>query len=111
MATNFKLWLDTAAPAMGSMSLNKNVGNSTSLTLTQSITDLTKGVGSIYMKVWADTEQSPSTTSSNIPTSWSTYSDTVSVSGIVSESSVSKQYYVHAMYMDSVGNVSDIFTE
>ena len=111
MATNFKLWLDTAAPAMGSMSLNKNVGNSTSLTLTQSITDLTKGVGSIYMKVWADTEQSPSTTSSNIPTSWSTYSDTVSVSGIVSESGVSKQYYVHAMYMDSVGNVSDIFTE
>ena len=111
MATNFKLWLDTSAPAMGSMSLNKNVGNSTSLTLTQSITDLTKDVGQIYMKVWADTVQSPSITSSNIPTSWSAYSDSVSVSGITNESNVSKQYYVHAMYMDSVANVSDIFTE
>ena len=111
MATNFKLWLDTAAPAMGSMSLDKHVGNNTSLTLTQSITDLTKGVGQIYMKVWADTVQSPDITSSNIPTSWSTYSDTVNVSGITNESDVSKQYYVHAMYMDSVANVSDIFTE
>lgn len=111
MATNFKLWLDTAAPALGSMSLNKNVGNTTSLTLTQSITDLTKDVGQIYMKVWADTIQSPSTTSSNIPTSWSNYSNSVSVSGITTESGVSKKYYVHAMYMDAVANVSEIFTE
>ena len=111
MATNFKLWLDTAAPAMVSMSLNKHVGNSTSLTLTHSISDLTKGVGQIYMKVWADTVQSPTTASSNIPTSWSNFAGSVSVTGITNENDVSKQYYVHAMYMDSVGNISDIFTE
>lgn len=111
MATNFKLWLDTAAPAMVSMSLNKHVGNSTSLTLTHSISDLTKDVGQIYMKVWADTVQSPTTASSNIPTSWSNFTGSVSVAGITNENDVSKQYYVHAMYMDSVGNISDIFTE
>lgn len=111
MATNFKLWLDTSAPAMVSMSLNKHVGNTTSLTLTHSISDLTKDVGQIYMKVWADTVQSPTTASSNIPTSWSKFAGTVSVTGIANENNVSKQYYVHTMYMDAVGNVSDIFTE
>lgn len=112
MATNFKLWLDTAAPTLALFDIAQSPsGNTTNLTAQLTVNDLTKDVGQLYMKVWADTVADATSTSSTIPTSWSAYSNTVSVSGITQESNVSKTYYVHAMLMDSVGNISEVINK
>lgn len=109
MATNFKLWLDTAAPTQLSMTI-PGYGNENQIAVMQSISDTPVGTGqTLYMKLWASTSKTASA-SEAAAISWETYSST-KVIEIPLESNVVKTYYVHAMYMDSVRNVSQIYTD
>ena len=96
MAQYFNLTLDTTAPSSGVLSgLDSYYNSSASVNIAAS--------NASFMKVWTNQTATGTTSDSTYPTSWEPYatSKTVSFSGQGTQ-------YVHAQFMDEVGNISGI---
>jgi hypothetical protein len=96
MAQFFSLTLDTTAPSGGVLSgLNSYYNSNATVTIAAS--------GAAFMKVWTNQNAAGTTSDSTFPSSWEPYdtSKTVSFSGQGTQ-------YVHAQFMDEVGNISAI---
>ena len=96
MAQYFNLTLDTTAPSSGIISgLQSYYNSSATVSLSAS--------GASFMKVWTNSSASGATTDSTYPTAWEPYdtSKTVTFSGDGTQ-------YVHAQFMDDVGNIGII---
>ena len=96
MAQYFNLTLDTTAPSSGVLSgLDSYYNSSASVNIAAS--------NASFMKVWTNQTATGTTSDSTYPTSWEPYatSKTVSFSGQGTQ-------YVHAQFMDEVGNISSI---
>ena len=96
MAQYFNLTLDTTAPSSGIISgLQSYYNSSATVSLSAS--------GASFMKVWTNSSASGATTDSTYPTAWEPYdtSKTVTFSGDGAQ-------YVHAQFMDDVGNIGII---
>lgn len=93
MAQYFNLTLDTTAPSNGVLS-GLNAYYNSNATVTISADD------AAFMKVWTNQTAVGTTSDAEIPSSWEAYntSKTVSFSGQGTQ-------YVHAMFMDNVGNI------
>lgn len=96
MAQYFNLTLDTTAPSGGILSGLSNYYNG-SATVNISVS------GASYMKIWTNQTAVGKTTDTQVPTSWEPYatSKTVTFSGQGAQ-------YVHALFMDEVGNISAV---
>jgi hypothetical protein len=96
MAQFFNLTLDTTAPSSGILSGLSSYYNSNA-TVTINASDAS------YMKVWTNQNATGTTSDSSFPSAWEPYatSKTVSFSGQGNQ-------YVHAQFMDDVGNISPI---
>ena len=96
MAQFFNLTLDTTAPSGGVLSGLQAYYNS-------DVTVTIAAANASFMKVWATTSATGSTNDTNYPTSWEVYgtSKTLTLSN-------SNTYYIHAQFMDEVGNISSI---
>lgn len=96
MAQYFNLTLDTTAPSGGILSGLQNYYNSNA-TVTISAS------GASFMKVWTNQTATGTTSDATYPSSWEPYntSKTVSFSGQGTQ-------YVHAQFMDEVGNISAV---
>lgn len=96
MAQYFNLSLDTTAPSNGIISnLNNYYNNDATVTISAN--------GASYMKVWTNQNEMGTLTDTEIPASWEAYA----ISKTVSFSTQGTQY-VHALFMDEVGNISSI---
>ena len=96
MAQFFELILDTTAPSSGVLSgLNAYYNSNATVTISAD--------GASFMKVWTNQNANGTTSDSSFPASWEPYgtSKTVSFSGQGAQ-------YVHAQFMDEVGNISSI---
>ena len=96
MAQYFNLTLDTTAPSSGIISgLESYYNSSATVSLSAS--------GASFMKVWTNSSASGAITDSTYPTTWEPYdiSKTVTFSGDGTQ-------YVHAQFMDEVGNIGVI---
>lgn len=96
MAQYFNLTLDTTAPSHGILSGLSNYYNG-------SATVNISASGALYMKIWTNQTAVGKTTDTQVPTSWEPYatSKTVSFSGQGTQ-------YVHAIFMDEVGNIGPV---
>lgn len=96
MAQYFNLTLDTTAPSGGILSGLSNYYNG-------SATVNISASGASYMKIWTNQTAVGKTTDTQVPTSWEPYatSKTVTFSGQGAQ-------YVHALFMDEVGNISAV---
>ena len=96
MAQYFNLSLDTTAPSNGIISnLNNYYNNDATVTISAN--------GASYMKVWINQNEVGTLTDTEIPVNWEVYA----TSKIVSFSTQGTQY-VHALFMDEVGNIGSI---
>lgn len=96
MAQFFELTLDTTAPSSGALSgLSSYYNGNASVTISAS--------DASFMKVWTNQTATGTTSDTAYPTAWEPYatSKTVSFSGQGTQ-------YVHAQFMDEVGNISTI---
>lgn len=96
MAQFFNLTLDTTAPSSGVLSgLSSYYNSNATVTISAS--------NASYMKVWTNQNATGTTSDASFPSSWEPYanSKTVSFSGQGTQ-------YVHAQFMDDVGNISEI---
>lgn len=96
MAQYFNLTLDTTAPSSGILGgLNSYYKGNATVTISAS--------GASYMKVWTNQTAIGTTSDTQIPSSWEPYatSKTVSFTGQGTQ-------YVHALFMDEVGNISSV---
>lgn len=93
MAQYFNLTLDTTAPSNGVLSgLNSYYNGNATVTISAD--------GAAFMKVWTNQTATGTTSDTQIPSSWEPYatSKEVSFTGQGTQ-------YVHAMFMDNVGNI------
>lgn len=96
MAQYFNLTLDTTAPSSGILSgLSSYYNSNATVTISAS--------GASYMKIWTNQTAVGTTSDTQIPSSWEPYatSKTVSFTGQGTQ-------YVHAMFMDEVGNIGPV---
>lgn len=96
MAQYFNLTLDTAAPGSGIISgLQSYYNNNATVGLSAN--------EAAFMKVWTNSSASGATTDTAYPSSWEVYntSKTVTFNGQGTQ-------YVHAQFMDNVGNIGTI---
>ena len=102
MAQYFNLTLDTTAPVGQSISgLQQYYKFARPGTY---MANISATGGASYIKVWTDTVATGDP--SKIPSEWQVYSNTPKAIDFNEEGT----NYVHAMFMDNVGNISDIFT-
>ena len=93
MAQYFNLTLDTLAPQNGVISgLSTYYNTGTTVTLAAD--------GAAFMKVWTNQTAVGTTSDAEIPNSWEAYDTSKAVTF-----SAQGTNYVHAMFMDSVGNI------
>lgn len=105
MSQYFNLTLDTVAPVGQSISgLQQYYKFGTPGAYAANI--IATG-GASYIKVWTDTIAAGDT--SKIPSEWAAYNVTTNHTPII-EFSEEGTNYVHAIFMDNVGNISDILT-
>lgn len=96
MAQYFNLSLDTTAPSNGIISnLNNYYNNDATVTISAN--------GASYMKVWTNQNEMGTLTDTEIPANWEVYATSKTVSF-----STQGTQYVHALFMDEVGNISSI---
>ncbi len=96
MAQYFNLTLDTTAPGGGILSgLNSYYKGNATVTISAS--------GASYMKVWTSQAATGTTSDTGYPSNWEAYNTSKSVSFTGQGTQ-----YVHAQFMDSVGNISTI---
>ena len=96
MAQYFNLTLDTAAPSNGIISgLQSYYNSDATITLNAN--------GAAFMKVWTNNSASGTTTDTTYPGAWETYNTSKTVT--FSEQGTQ---YVHAQFMDNVGNIGII---
>lgn len=96
MSQYFNLTLDTTAPGGGVISGLQSYYNSNA-------TVNISAIGASYMKVWANATATGATSDANYPSSWVPYSSSKAVTFTAQGTQ-----YVHAQFMDSVGNMSTI---
>ena len=96
MAQYFNLSLDTTAPSNGIISNFNNYYNNNA-TVTISVN------GASYMKVWTNQNEVGTLTDAEIPANWEVYATSKTVTF-----STQGAQYVHALFMDEVGNISSI---
>lgn len=93
MAQYFNLTLDTTAPSNGVLSgLNTYYNTNAIVTIAAD--------GASFMKVWTNQTAVGTASDAEIPVSWEPYSNSKTVSFSAQGSN-----YVHAMFMDEVGNI------
>jgi len=93
MAQYFNLTLDTTAPSNGVLSgLNTYYNSSASVTIAAD--------GASYMKVWTNQTAVGTASDAEVPSIWEPYNTSKTVSF-----SAQGANYVHAMFMDEVGNI------
>lgn len=96
MAQYFNLSLDTTAPSNGIISnLNNYYNNDATVTISAN--------GASYMKVWTNQNEMGTLTDAEIPANWEVYATSKTVSF-----STQGTQYIHALFMDEVGNISSI---
>lgn len=93
MAQYFNLTLDTTAPSNGVLSgLNTYYNSNATVTIAAD--------GAAFMKVWTNQTAVGTSSDTQIPNSWEPYDTSKTVSFSAQGSN-----YVHAMFMDTVGNI------
>ena len=97
MSQYFNLTLDTTAPSGGSITVDSYYNTSASVGLSAG------QAGASFMKVWVSQTATGSTSDTNYPSSWEVYDTSKTVSF-----SSQGTNYVHAQFMDEVGNISSI---
>ena len=97
MAQYFNLTLDTTAPSGGSITVENQYNAAGSVGLNAGIE------GAAFMKVWVNQTAAGTSADLEIPASWEPYSNSKSLT--FSEQGTN---YVHALFMDEVGNVSAV---
>lgn len=97
MSQYFNLTLDTTAPSGGSISVESYYNAAGSIGLNAG------AAGASFMKVWVNQTAAGSASDAEIPSSWEAYSNTKTVSF-----SIQGTNYVHALFMDEVGNISAV---
>lgn len=97
MAQYFNLTLDTTAPSGGSITVDNyyNTAGSVGLSAGQA--------GASFMKVWVSQSATGTTSDTNYPSGWEVYDTSKTVSFNSQGTN-----YVHAQFMDEVGNISSI---
>lgn len=96
MAQYFNLTLDTTAPQNGILSgLNAYYNSNATVTISAD--------GAAFMKVWANDSATGSTSDTECPSSWEAYATSKSVGF-----SAQGTQYVHAIFMDNVGNIGPV---
>lgn len=104
MAQYFNLTLDTIAPVGQSIS---GLQQYYKYDPQGYMVNIIATGGASYIKVWTDTVAAGD--SSKIPSEWQTYNTATDHTPIVNFSEEGTNY-IHAIFMDNVGNISDIFT-
>ncbi len=96
MAQYFNLTLDTTAPSSGILSgLNSYYNSNATVTISAD--------GASFMKVWTNQTATGTLSDTQVPSSWEVYN----TSKIVSFTGQGAQY-VHAVFMDEVGNIGPV---
>ena len=96
MAQYFNLTLNTTAPTDGIISnLNNYYNDDATITISAN--------GASYMKVWTNQNEVGTLTDTEIPVNWEVYATSKTVSF-----STQGTQYIHALFMDEVGNISSI---
>ena len=97
MSQFFNLTLDTTAPSGGSITVDSYYNAAGSVGLNAG------AAGASFMKVWVNQTAVGTSSDTEVPNSWEAYSN----SKIISFSNQGTNY-VHAMFMDEVGNISAV---
>ena len=97
MAQYFNLVLDTTAPSGGSITVDSYYNAAGSVGLNAG------SAGASFMKVWVNQTAAGSASDAEVPSSWEPYANSKTVTF-----SNQGTNYVHALFMDEVGNISAV---